>query len=163
LTTTGQRAAGSTGSNTMKTANKSFQASAETYEREWFVVDATDKVLGRLAVRLATVLTGKHKPTYTPHVDTGDFVIVLNADKVKVTGRKKETRIYQNYTGYPSGLKEWTMQEVLDRSPGRVLRDAVRRMMPKNALAARMLVKLKLYPGDTHPHQAQMPQPLPNC
>ncbi len=144
----------------MKTANNCYQAKAADIERQWFVVDATDKVLGRLAVRIANVLMGKHKPTYTPHIDTGDFVIVLNANKVKVTGDKREQRIYQNYTRYPGGQKRMTMRAVLERQPERALRDAVRRMLPKNALARHMLDKLKLYEGEQHPHQAQMPEPL---
>lgn len=146
----------------MKTANKCYQAKAADIQRRWFVVDAKDKVLGRLAGRIASVLTGKHKPTYTPHLDTGDFVIVMNADKVKVTGAKRDEVVYQRYSFYPSGLKETTMRTMLERHPERVLREAVRRMMPKNALAARMLLKLKLYnEGQTHNHQAQMPEPLP--
>jgi large subunit ribosomal protein L13 len=145
----------------MKTANKCYQATRESVDRRWFVVDATDKVLGRLAVRIANVLMGKHKPTYTPHIDTGDHVIVLNAHKIKVTGRKADTMVYQNYTGYPSGLKEVTLRDQLKKRPERVLYDAVRRMMPKNALAKDMLLKLKLYAKDAHPHQAQMPEPLP--
>ncbi len=146
----------------MKTANKCYQAKASEVEHRWYVVDAADKVLGRLAVRIATVLMGKHKPTYTPHVDTGDFVIVVNAEKVRVTGtRKKQQVIYQRYSRYPGGLKTMTMQEMLQRHPERVLHAAVRRMLPKNALAARMLLKLKLYAGDQHPHQAQQPEPLP--
>lgn len=146
----------------MKTANKCYQACAADVQRRWYVVDATDKVLGRLAVRIATVLMGKHKPTYTPHVDTGDFVIVLNAGKVKVTGsRKKEQVIYQRYSGHPSGLRETTMATMLARHPERVLHEAVRRMLPKNALAAKMLKKLRLYNADTHEHQAQQPEPLP--
>lgn len=146
----------------MRTVNKSYQAKPGEFEQRWYVVDATDKVLGRLAARIATVLMGKNKPTYTPHVDTGDFVVVLNAGKVKVTGtRKKDQVIYQRYTRHPSGLKESTMRNVLERHPERVLREAVRRMLPKNALARHMLGKLKLYPGDTHKHQAQQPEPLP--
>ena len=146
----------------MKTANKSFQAKTGELTRTWYVVDATDKVMGRLAGRIASVLTGKHKPTYTPHIDTGDFVIVLNADKVKITGSKRDEVIYQRYSYYPSGLKETTMRTMLERHPERVLREAVRRMMPKNALAKRMLLKLKLYnSGQQHKHQAQMPEPLP--
>ncbi len=146
----------------MKTANKSYQAKPTEVERRWYVVDATDRVLGRLAVRIATVLMGKHKPTYTPHVDTGDFVIVLNAGKVRVTGnRKKEEVVYHRYSGHPSGLKEITMKSMLERHPERVLREAVRRMLPKNALARHMLRKLKLYCGDQHNHQAQQPVPLP--
>ncbi len=146
----------------MKTANKCYLAKAGQFEQNWYVVDATNLVLGRLAARIATVLMGKHKPIYTPHVDTGDFVIVLNAGKVKVTGnRKPEEVVYQRYSGHPGGLKETTMQAMLRRHPDRVLREAVRRMLPKNALAKHMLTKLKLYTGDTHPHQAQQPDPLP--
>jgi large subunit ribosomal protein L13 len=146
----------------MKTANKCFQAKPGEVERRWYVVDATDQVLGRLAARVATVLMGKHKPTYTPHVDTGDFVIVLNAGKVRVTGtRKKEQVVYHRYSGHPSGLKEITMQAMLERHPERVLREAIRRMLPKNALARHMLSKLKVYTGEQHKHQAQQPEPLP--
>jgi large subunit ribosomal protein L13 len=146
----------------MKTANKCFLAKRETLEQSWFVVDATDKVLGRLAVRIATILMGKHKPTYTPHVDTGDFVIVLNAGKVRVNGtHKQDDVIYQRYSGHPSGLRETSMRSMLQRHPDRVLREAVRRMLPKNALAKHMLLKLKLYTGDQHPHQAQQPEPMP--
>ncbi len=147
----------------MKTANKCYLATAEEAleRREWYVVDATDQVLGRLAVRIATVLMGKHKPTYTPHVDCGDFVIVLNAGNVKLTGRKRDVKVYQSYSGYPGGQKITPISRVLDRHPERVLREAVRRMLPKNRLARHMLNKLKLYAGDEHPHQAQQPQPLP--
>jgi large subunit ribosomal protein L13 len=145
----------------MKTANKCYQARPADIEHRWYVVDATDRVLGRLASRIATVLMGKHKPTYTPHVDTGDFVIVVNAGRVKVTGRKKEVVVYHRYSGYPSGLKEIPMAEMLARHPERVLQAAVRRMLPKNALARHMLSKLKLYAGPEHPHQAQQPEPLP--
>jgi large subunit ribosomal protein L13 len=146
----------------MKTANKCYQAKPGQVEQRWYVVDATDRVLGRLAVRIATILMGKHKPTYTPHVDTGDFVVVVNAGKVRVTGaRKKQQVVYQRYSRYPSGLKTITMQTMLERHPERVLHAAVRRMLPKNALATHMLKKLKLYAGDQHPHQAQQPEPLP--
>ncbi len=146
----------------MKTANKCYQATASDVRHQWYVVDATDKVLGRLAVRIATVLMGKHKPTYTPHVDTGDFVVVVNAGRVKVTGtHKPEQVIYQRYSGYPGGRKVTSMKVMLERHPERVLREAVRRMLPKNALARHMLTKLKLYAGAEHPHQAQQPEPLP--
>lgn len=146
----------------MKTANKCYQAKPADVQRRWFVVDATDQVLGRLAVRIANVLMGKHKPTYTPHLDTGDFVIVTNAGRVRITGtRKTEQVVYHNYSGYPGGLRETTMAAQLKRHPERVLEAAVRRMMPKNALAKHMLTKLKLYVGDQHPHQAQQPEPLP--
>ena len=145
----------------MKTANKCYQAKPGEVEQKWYVVDAKDQILGRLAVRIATVLMGKNKPTYTPHVDVGDFVIVLNAGDVKVTGRKKETKVYQRYSGYPGGQSEISMEKVLERHPDRILREAVRRMLPKNALARKMLDKLKLCLGAEHPHQAQKPEPLP--
>lgn len=146
----------------MKTANKCYQATVEAAReaREWFLVDAADKTLGRLAAKIATILMGKHKPTYTPHVDTGDYVIVVNADKVKVTGRKREQEVYMTYSRYPSGHHEWTMEEVFKRHPERVLYEAVRRMLPKNALARHMLLKLKLYNGNDHPHQAQNPKAI---
>ena len=147
----------------MKTANKCYQAKAAdaVAERQWFVVDAKDQVLGRLAVRIATVLMGKHKPTYTPHVDCGDFVIVLNAGDVKLTGRKRDVMVYQRFSGYSDGLKIIPITRMLERHPERVLHEAVRRMLPKNRLARRMLLKLKLYPGTSHPHQAQQVEPLP--
>ena len=147
----------------MKTANKCYQADANAAadQRQWFVVDAKDQVLGRLAVRIATVLMGKHKPMYTRHVDCGDFVVVLNAGDVKLTGRKSEEIVYQRYSGYPGGQKVIPIKRVLERHPERVLYEAVRRMLPKNRLARRMLSKLRLYNEDTHPHQAQHPEPLP--
>jgi len=146
----------------MKTANHCYQAKpAEAdAQRQWFVVDARDQVLGRLAARIATILMGKHKPTYTPHVDCGDYVIVLNAGQVKLTGRKAERMEYQRYSGYPGGQKVVPLKRVLQRHPERVLREAVRRMLPKNRLARHMLRKLKLYAGESHPHQAQRPVPL---
>lgn len=147
----------------MKTANKCFLASPQTATHTWFVVDAADRVLGRLASRIATVLMGKHKPTYTPHVDTGDFVVVVNAGRVRVTGaRKKAQVIYQRYSGYPGGLKETPMDRVLRTHPERVLREAVRRMLPKSSLGRHMLTKLRLYNTPEHPHAAQCPQPLPD-
>ncbi len=146
----------------MKTANKSYLAKAGEVNQNWYVVDATDQVLGRLAVRIATVLMGKHKPTYTPHVDTGDCVIVLNAGKVKVNGlHKPEQKVYQRYSGYAGGQKVIPLGRMLQRYPERVLHEAVRRMLPKNALARHMIKKLKLYNGQEHPHQAQQPDPLP--
>ena len=145
----------------MKTANKCFQAKTGEVAQNWYVVDATDKVLGRLAARIATVLMGKHKPTYTPHVDTGDFVVVLNAGKVRVNGtRKTEQVIYQHYSGYTSGLKTTSMQKMLERHPDRVLREAVRRMLPKNALGRQMYRKLKVYAGPDHEQAAQKPETL---
>ncbi len=148
----------------MKTANKSYLARAGGFAPQWYVLDAAavEPSLGRLATRIATVLMGKHKPIYTPHVDTGDFVIVLNAGQVKIRGtRKKEQVIYYRYSGHPSGLKATTMRTMLERHPERVLREAVRRMLPKSALGRRMLTKLKLYNTDEHPHQAQQPEPWP--
>ena len=144
----------------MKTVNNCFQAKASELDRKWFVVDANEQVLGRLAARIATVLMGKHRPTYTPHVDTGDFVVVVNVEKIKVTGRKMDQIEYHHYTRHPSGLKSVPIRRMLERHPDRVLHAAVRRMLPKNALAKHMLLKLKLYKGATHPHQAQMPEPL---
>lgn len=145
----------------MKTVNKCFMATAETVQRDWYVVDATDKILGRLAVRIATVLMGKHRPTYTPHVDTGDFVIVVNVEKIKFTGKRKgEQTVYKRYSGYPGGQKQITLNRMLRTHPERVLREAVRRMLPKNILARKMLLKLKLYAGSDHPHQAQQPEPF---
>lgn len=146
----------------MRTGTKSFQAKSSDVQRQWYVVDATDQVLGRLAVRIATVLMGKHKPTYTPHVDTGDFVIVLNVGKLKIKGNNKPFEmVYQRYSGYPGGRKVIPFDRMFDRHPERVLSEAVRRMLPKNRLATKMLSKLKIYTDSTHPHQAQMPDPLP--
>ncbi|QOJ15557.1 MAG: 50S ribosomal protein L13 [Planctomycetia bacterium] len=144
----------------MKTVNACFQARSDL-QKEWYVVDATDKVLGRLATRIATVLMGKHKPTYTPHVDTGDFVIVLNAGAVRVTGRKREEIVYESYSGYPGGHKIVPFERVAQRHPERIIEEAVRRMLPKSALGSRMLKKLKMYRGADHPHQAQTPTPMP--
>jgi large subunit ribosomal protein L13 len=132
----------------------------EEDERAWHLVDATDQVVGRLAVVLARILIGKHRPEYTPHVDTGDFVVVVNAEKVRFTGSKMDTKIYEWFTGYPGGRKLRTAKEVLAKKPGMILREAVRRMMPKNKLARHQLSKLKIYAGPKHPHQAQQPKPL---
>ena len=129
-------------------------------QAQWHVVDATDQVLGRLAARIATILQGKHKPTFTPHVDTGDYVIVLNADKIKVTGSKAEHREYQTYSGYPSGQRIYSYERMNRESPEKVIELAVRRMLPKSKLGQKMLHKLKVYRGTTHDHQAQQPQPL---
>ncbi|MEM1012018.1 MAG: 50S ribosomal protein L13 [Planctomycetota bacterium] len=138
----------------------SYLAKTGELTPDWHVVDATDKVLGRMATELATILQGKHKPTYTPHVDTGDFVIVLNASKVKVTGRKAESRTYQTYSGYPSGQHVYSYKAMNEKSPEKVIELAVRRMLPKSKLGKQMLSKLKVYAGDTHTHQAQQPKPL---
>jgi len=139
---------------------KSYMAKAEEFDaqREWWVVDATDKVVGRLASDIAMVLMGKHKPTYTPHVDTGDFVIVVNAEKVVFTGNKWDNKRYTWYAGY-HGLEVETAGKRLQRRPELILYEAVRRMLPKNYLARKMLKKLKIYVGPNHPHQAQQPKP----
>jgi large subunit ribosomal protein L13 len=130
-------------------------------ERRWYVVDATDQVLGRLATRVATVLRGKHKPIFTPHVDTGDFVIVVNAEKVRLTGNKRESKIYYRHSGWPGALRSLTAGKVLEGPhPDRVVRDAVRGMLPKNSLGRKMLAKLKVYAGPVHPHAAQKPEEL---
>lgn len=136
---------------------RSFVAKPAEVERAWYHVDATDLVLGRLATNIATVLMGKHKPTYTPHVDTGDFVVVTNAEKVKLTGRKIDEMSYDHYTYYPGGWKSVTARQMLEKHPERVLTEAVRRMLPKSALGRRMLKKLKVYAGPEHKQQAQQP------
>ncbi|MBI4354539.1 MAG: 50S ribosomal protein L13 [Candidatus Omnitrophica bacterium] len=125
-------------------------------QRDWRLVDAEGQVLGRLASRIAVLLRGKHKPTYTPHLDVGDFVVVVNAEKVKVTGKKLEQKTYQTYSGYPSGLKKSTLQDVLRRQPDHVIRQAVKGMIPDGPLGRRLLTKLKVYAGASHPHQAQI-------
>ena len=139
---------------------KTFMAKKQDALCAWRIVDATDQTLGRLATRIATTLMGKDKPTYTPHVDTGDGVIVLNAGRVRVTGRKLTQKEYQRYSGYPGGQKSISLGEMLRKSPETVIRLAVRRMLPKSRLGARMLGKLKVYRGDEHPHKAQHPTPL---
>jgi len=137
-------------------------AKAHEVERHWYVVDASDLVLGRLATRLATILRGKHRPIFTPHVDTGDFVVVVNAEKVKLTGRKREQKVYYRHTGYTGHLKQTTAARLLaGPHADRVLRHAVRLMLPKNALGRAMFRKLKVYRGPTHPHAAQKPEALP--
>ncbi len=130
-------------------------------EHGWFVIDAQDQVLGRLATRVATVLRGKHKPTFTPHVDTGDFVVVINAGKVRLTGRKLEQKSYHRYSGYPGGMNSRKAADVLREDPERVIQQAVKGMLPKNRLSRQVIQKLKIYAGEDHPHQAQQPQPFP--
>ena len=139
---------------------KTYVAKPSTIEQKWYLVDADGKTLGRLATRIARILMGKHKPTYTPHIDTGDFVVVVNAEKIHITGRKLEQKSYQRYSGYPGGLKIIPMAEMLEKHPDRVLREAVRRMLPKTKLGRHMLSKLKIYAGADHPHEAQMPEPI---
>jgi large subunit ribosomal protein L13 len=139
---------------------KTFTAKPAEVEREWWVVDAEGQTLGRLATRIATILRGKHKPIFTPHVDTGDFVVVINAEKIQVTGDKLDSKIYYRHSGYPGGLKERTLREQLDRHPDRPITAAVKGMLPKNSLGRSMLKKLKVYAGPEHPHAAQKPQNL---
>ena len=140
--------------------HKTFMAKPGDVEQKWYVVDATDKVVGRLASDIAMILMGKHRPTYTPHVDTGDYVIVLNADKVKFTGRKWDNKRYTWTTGYP-GLRSETAGKRLERRPELIIHEAVRRMLPKNKLAVKMLAKMKIYTSDQqHPHQAQQPEAI---
>ena len=139
---------------------KTYSAKPGEVQRNWWVVDADGKNLGRLASEIAVVLRGKNKPRYTPHVDTGDFVVVVNAGKIAVTGRKTQTKLYYRHSGYPGGLKTRTLGEMLQRRPTEVLRKAVKGMLPKNRLAAQQLGKLKIYAGPKHPHAAQRPEEL---
>ena len=139
---------------------KTYAVRASEIEREWFVVDAEGKTLGRLASEIAKILKGKHKPIYSPHLDVGDFVIVINAEKVRVTGRKLDQKFYYRHSGYPGGLKIISLRDQLARHPTRVLKAAVRGMLPKNRLGRRMIKKLKIYAGKEHPHQAQQPKEL---
>ncbi len=140
---------------------KTYMARKGEVAVRWYVVDATDKVLGRIATKIATILMGKHRPEYTPHVDTGEFVIVVNAAKVKLTGGSKGTRrVYQRFSGYPSGLNETSLDKMLATRPDRVITEAVRRMLPKTRLGRKMLTKLKVFAGPEHNHQAQSPEKL---
>jgi large subunit ribosomal protein L13 len=139
---------------------KSKMAKKETQERIWYVVDAQDKVLGRLATRVARIINGKNKTNWTPHVDCGDHVVVINAAKVKVTGRKLEQKVYRRHTGYPGGLKEITLGKQLAQKPERVIQAAVQGMVPKGPLGRQMMTKLKVYAGPDHPHTAQKPQAI---
>ena len=140
---------------------KTYVATPTDRERDWYVVDAAGKTLGRLATQIANVLRGKRKPTYTPHIDTGDFVVVINAEQIAVTGNKRADKRYYRHSGYPGGLKSRTLQEMLDRRPEEVIRKAVKGMLPRNRLARKQLTKLKVYAGPDHPHEAQAPKPLP--
>ena len=139
---------------------KTFSAKAETVQRDWFVVDATDKVLGRLASEVASRLRGKHKAEYTPHVDTGDHIVIVNAEKIRVTGNKAEAKRYYRHSGYPGGIKEITLGEQLQKHPTRVIESAVKGMLPKNPLGRAMFAKLREYAGPDHCHQAQQPKAL---
>jgi large subunit ribosomal protein L13 len=139
---------------------KTYTPSEEGIERRWFVTDASDQTLGRLASRVARVLEGKHKPIYATHLDTGDHVIVVNASRVAVTRDKRESKVYTRHSGYPNGLRQETLGELLERRPEEVIRRAVKGMLPRNRLGAQQLRKLKVYAGAEHPHQAQRPEPL---
>lgn len=139
---------------------KTFSAKAEDVARDWYVVDASDKTLGRLASEIAHRLRGKHKPEYTPHVDTGDYIVVINAEKIRVTGSKATDKMYHHHTGYPGGLKSMSFEKLIGKAPERVLQGAVKGMMPRNPLGRAMFKKLKVYAGAEHPHAAQQPQVL---
>lgn len=139
---------------------KTFSAKAHEVQREWFVIDATDKVLGRVASEVARRLRGKHKPEFTPHVDTGDFIIVINAGKLRVTGNKALDKTYYRHSTYPGGIYETNFQKMQQRFPGRALEKAVKGMLPKGPLGYAMIKKLKVYAEDSHPHAAQQPKPL---
>lgn len=139
---------------------KTFVAKPETAQHEWYVVDAANKTLGRLATQIARYLRGKHKPEYTPHVDTGDYVVVINADKVTVTGRKTTDKVYEHYTGFPGGLKSVTFEKLQAKFPERIIEKAVKGMLPKNPLGYAMYKKLKVYAGAEHPHAAQQPKSI---
>jgi large subunit ribosomal protein L13 len=135
-----------------------FMAKKDEVQQRWFLIDGTNQVVGRLATQIATILRGKHRPEYTPHVDTGEFVIVINAEKVKFTGNKWDTQTYDTYSHYPGGRKVVTAREVLAKHPERILIEAVKRMVPRNRLGRKQMDKLKVYAGSSHPHQAQQPQ-----
>ena len=135
-------------------------AKPESVKRDWYVVDATDKTLGRLATELARRLRGKHKSEYTPHVDTGDYLVIINAEKVRVTGNKAKGKIYYRHTGFPGGIKEMSFEKLIDHAPERVIQGAVKGMLPKGPLGRAMFAKLKVYAGAEHPHAAQQPQTL---
>lgn len=139
---------------------RTFSAKPHEVKRDWFVVDAADKVLGRLATEIARRLRGKHKPEYTPHIDTGDFIVVVNAEKLRVTGAKTEQKVYYRHSGYPGGIYEDTFTKLQKRAPARVLEKAVKGMLPKGPLGYAMLKKLKVYAGGNHPHTAQQPKSL---
>jgi large subunit ribosomal protein L13 len=139
---------------------KTYVANPSTRERNWLVVDASGQTLGRLSTQIADALRGKRKPEYTPHVDTGDFVIVVNAEKIAVSGKKREEKLYYRHSGYPGGLRSRTLAEMLERRPEEVIRLAVRGMLPRTRLGRAQLRKLKIYAGPDHPHEAQKPEPM---
>ena len=142
--------------------DKTYVTKASDIDREWLVVDATGEILGRLATRIAAMLRGKHKPYYAPNLDTGDFVIVVNGSNISVTGNRLDDKLYRRHTGYPGGLKEITLRRMMEKHPERVIRFAVKGMLPKNKLGRQMLKKLKVYAGAEHPHTAQRPRVLEN-
>jgi large subunit ribosomal protein L13 len=139
---------------------KTFSAKKEDVTRRWLVLDAEDQVLGRLATKIARILSGKEKPTFTKHVDTGDFVIVVNADKVRLTGNKLDEKVYYRHSGYPGGIKGMTARELLEKKPEQIIKTAVKGMLPKNRLGVDMFGKLKVYAGPDHPHEAQKPEKI---
>jgi len=139
---------------------KTVSTRPQDVDRNWFVVDAEDKTLGRLATEVALRLRGKHKPEYTPHVDTGDYIVVVNAEKIRVTGNKFNDKMYYRHSGYPGGIKHMNFKDMQDRHPERILEKAVKGMLPRNPLGRAMFKKLKVYSGAEHPHTAQQPQPL---
>jgi large subunit ribosomal protein L13 len=140
--------------------SKTFMANAQNVERKWYLVDATDLVLGRLSTEVAAILRGKHKPTFTPHVDCGDYVIIVNAEKIALTGNKLQDKMYYRHSGYPGGLKQRNAKTLLDNQPEKILEKSIRGMLPKNKLGAAMYRKLFVYAGPEHPHQAQKPEAL---
>lgn len=139
---------------------QTYQAKPGDVEQHWHIVDAADQVLGRLSTKIAVILMGKHKPQYTPHQDVGDFVIIINADKIRLTGTKADDKVIQNFSGYPSGRTTRTYGWMLQHQPENLVTKSIQRMLPKNKLANQMIQKLKVYRGDSHPHQAQQPTPL---
>jgi large subunit ribosomal protein L13 len=139
---------------------KTFSAKPQNVEHNWLLVDAEGQTLGRIATEIATRLRGKHKPEYTPHVDTGDFVVIINAEKVRVTGNKSKDKMYHHHTGFPGGLKSFSFEKLIDRAPERVLKLAIKGMLPRTPLGRAMFKKLKVYAGNEHPHAAQQPQAL---
>lgn len=141
---------------------RTYSPSAKDITRDWYVVDASGQTVGRLATRIATVLRGKHKPTYTPHLDTGDYVIVVNADKVELAGEKAADKIYHRHSGFPGGIRSVPFAEMMEKKPTAIIESAVKGMLPKTRLGSATLKKLKVYAGPEHPHAAQQPQPLPD-
>ena len=139
---------------------KTFSAKPDTVQQDWYLVDANGKTLGRLASEIAVRLRGKHQPEYTPHVDTGDYIVVINAEKIAVTGKKTTDKMYHHHSGYPGGLKSFSFEKLIERAPERVLQRAVKGMLPRNPLGRAMFKKMKVYAGESHPHAAQQPQEL---